>query len=42
MSHTKNMEFPEEWINMMNRWRTESKSWMGPLHLDTSDVYTAL
>jgi hypothetical protein len=42
-SHTKNIELPKKWIkNMMNRWRTESNSWMWGPWLDMSDVYAAL
>ena len=40
--HAKNMEVPEEWINAMNRWRTESNSRTGAPRLDMLDVYSTL
>jgi hypothetical protein len=41
-SHAKNMRLPEEWINVMNRWRTEATSQTGAPRLDMADVYAAL
>jgi hypothetical protein len=41
-SHAKNMRLPEEWINVMNRWRTEANSQTGAPRLDMADVYAAL
>ena len=41
-SHAKNMELPGEWIDMMNRWRTEANSKTGAPRLDMSDVYASL
>jgi hypothetical protein len=37
-SHAKNIEFPDEWINMMNRWRTERNCQTGAPRLDMVDV----
>jgi hypothetical protein len=41
-SHAKNMGLPEDWINAMNRWRTEANSQTGAPHLDMADVYASL
>jgi hypothetical protein len=41
-SHAKNMELPGEWIDMMNRWRTEANSKTGAPRLDMSDVHASL
>jgi hypothetical protein len=41
-SHVKNMELSGEWIDMMNRWRTEANSKTGAPKLDMSDVYASL
>ena len=41
-SHAKEMELPGEWIDMMNRWRTEANSKTGTPQLDMSDVYASL
>jgi hypothetical protein len=39
MSHTNNMEFLDEWINMMNRLRMEANSRAGDPDLNISDIH---
>jgi hypothetical protein len=41
-SHAKNMGLPEDWINAMNRLRTEANSQTGAPRLDMADVYASL
>jgi hypothetical protein len=41
-SHAKIIELPGDWIDMMNRWRTEANSKMGEPRLDMVDVYAFL